>query len=333
MKKNNRKVMIITIVILVIITIGYFVKDDALMLFNKQLDSETKKVMKEKLSFVQIKNIVFSSDDLTDFKEQISYDNFKYDNLNYYKYFNEISDTSNDMVVNKANQYQKEKISLDMIKEFNENKSNLRQFKKVLEKGVYNEKKAIMIINPEDNITIANKFRYISNYIPQELVNIDDIPKLDKDEYLLTQDSANALIQMCEGIEKDFSNECGGLVLTSAYRNYKTQKEIYNSMLASNSKNKTYVNSPGCSEHQLGNTLDIMASNVKQEDYYKTKQYQWIQVNAYKYGFIIRYPKNKESVTYINFEPWHLRYVGKDLAKKLYNENITLEEYYNDIYK
>ena len=69
------------------------------------------------------------------------------------------------------------------------------------------------------------------------------------------------------------------------------------------------------------------SSNEKFED---TEQYKWLNENAYKYGFIIRYPKNKNNETGYKYESWHLRYVGKDLAKKLYNDGdwVTLEEYF-----
>lgn len=85
-----------------------------------------------------------------------------------------------------------------------------------------------------------------------------------------------------------------------------------------------YVSAPGTSEHQLGLAVDIVG------DYrYTTNQsaYRWLERNAYKYGFVKRYPKSKTSITHIKQEPWHYRYVGKKAALKMHQKNLCLEEY------
>ncbi|MDL2212140.1 M15 family metallopeptidase [Erysipelotrichaceae bacterium OttesenSCG-928-M19] len=333
MTKTRKRAIYGIVILVLLIIIGYVKTDDILMSFNKQLDQQTKKIMKEKLSTVQIKNIVFSKEDLTNFKEQIVYDDFKYDNLAYYQYFNQISQAKNDVVVKKANQYQIEKVSLEEIKEYNKDADQLKYFKYVLEKGAYDVKDAITVVNPEKDLTIASKYYYIHKYIPKDLVNVDDVPKLDDDEYLLTSETAQALQKMCQDMEEVNNKECGGLVLTSAYRSYKDQAKLYKSMININSSNKNVVNRAGSSEHQLGNSFDIMTSNVKQEDYYKTKQYQWVKKHAASYGFIIRYPEKKESITGITFEPWHLRYVGIKVAQEITNNSLTLEEYNEKYYE
>ena len=87
---------------------------------------------------------------------------------------------------------------------------------------------------------------------------------------------------------------------------------------------KDWVAEAGKSEHELGLALDINADTYFCSD---TDVYDWLAENAYKYGFILRYPLGKESVTGINYEPWHYRYVGIDNALKIYNQQITLEEY------
>lgn len=80
---------------------------------------------------------------------------------------------------------------------------------------------------------------------------------------------------------------------------------------------------PGTSEHELGIAIDINAVEESSSE----QVYSWLSENAYKYGFILRYPSGKESVTGIEYEPWHYRYVGKEAAKEIYNKQITLEEY------
>lgn len=87
---------------------------------------------------------------------------------------------------------------------------------------------------------------------------------------------------------------------------------------------KEWVAEPGKSEHELGIALDINADPAYSSDY---EVYDWLAQNAYKYGFILRYPQGKEYITGIDYEPWHYRYVGKETAVEIYNLQITLEEY------
>ena len=333
MTKRMRRLIFFIIIFILLVMIGYLKRDDILLSFNKQLDTKTKELMKEKLSTMEIKDIVFTKGDLSDFKEQIALDDFDYNNISYYRYFNEISKASNDLVVKKANQYEREEVSLTMIKNFNKTEANLKSFNNVLENGVFGVKDAVLVINPENKLTIANKDYYLNYYAPKQLVNVGDVPKLDDEKYLLTAETNAALTKMCNDIEKTNNEQCGNLVLTSAYRNYQDQRNLYLSMISSDEANKDYVNRPGTSEHQLGNTLDIMTSGVKQEDYDKTAQYRWIKANAAKYGFIIRYPENKEKITGIKFEPWHLRYVGIATAQDINAKNLTLEEYRETYFK
>jgi len=89
-----------------------------------------------------------------------------------------------------------------------------------------------------------------------------------------------------------------------------------------------------CSEHQTGLALDILCSGNTNMDISQSNEpgNKWMRANCYKYGFILRYPEGKESITGINFEPWHYRYVGKEAAKFLAKNNITLEEFYKVLY-
>ncbi len=90
------------------------------------------------------------------------------------------------------------------------------------------------------------------------------------------------------------------------------------------------TNPPGHSEHETGLALDIVAAGyaVLDESQAEKTEIQWLQKNAWRFGFILRYPKDKEEITGISYEPWHLRYVGKEAAKFLYENGLTLEEFY-----
>ena len=117
--------------------------------------------------------------------------------------------------------------------------------------------------------------------------------------------------------------------IQSGYRSYTYQDTIYNNYVARDGKimADTYSARAGHSEHQTGLCFDL---NTIDDSFANTDEGKWINDNAYLYGFIIRYPKNKENITGYQYESWHLRYVGKDLAKVLYNDGnwITIEEHF-----
>lgn len=127
------------------------------------------------------------------------------------------------------------------------------------------------------------------------------------------------------------------LEIESAYRSYDKQKIIYEETLKENDLvyvNK-YVAKPGYSEHQTGLAVDLAifknGDYLINDDFIKEKDIcNFIKENCYKFGFILRYPFGKEKITGYNYEPWHLRYVGNDLALYLKENNLTLEDYYEE---
>lgn len=124
------------------------------------------------------------------------------------------------------------------------------------------------------------------------------------------------------------------LIVDSAYRSGVYQQKVLDSVLKEKGEDAyKLVALPGTSEHQTGLAVDfayyengIYDDNVKEDD----KEAMWLKENAWKYGFILRYPKGKEDITGFNFEPWHFRFVGLELAKEIYTQDITLEEFYKN---
>ena len=119
------------------------------------------------------------------------------------------------------------------------------------------------------------------------------------------------------------------LKIGSAFRSYSYQEGLYNRRAKDNKKHADESTArPGHSEHQTGLCFDLSPIN---DSFINTPEGKWVDQNCYKYGFIIRYPKDKSNYTGFKYEPWHLRYVGKELAQKLYNNGswISLEEYFN----
>lgn len=119
------------------------------------------------------------------------------------------------------------------------------------------------------------------------------------------------------------------LWIQSGYRSYDRQNTIYNNYVNSDGRDNadTYSARPGHSEHQTGLAFDL---NTIDDSFAYTDEGKWVNDNCYRYGFILRYPKGKNSITGYIYESWHLRYVGVELAEKLYNNGdwLTLEEYY-----
>lgn len=124
------------------------------------------------------------------------------------------------------------------------------------------------------------------------------------------------------------------LTAFSTYRSYNYQVDLYNRYVERDGQAAAdrYSAKPGYSEHQTGLAFDIgevgQESHFARASFANTKGGQWLAGNAHNYGFILRYPQGKESVTGYMYEAWHYRYVGSDLAKKIYKQNATLEEYF-----
>lgn len=117
------------------------------------------------------------------------------------------------------------------------------------------------------------------------------------------------------------------LWILSSYRSYDDQEVIYNRYVAQDGREAadTYSSRPGHSDHQTGYTFDL---NSLEQDFQYDPAGQWLDKNCYKYGFIIRYPKGKDSSTGYMYEPWHVRYIGVDLATKVTQSGLSLEEYF-----
>lgn len=122
--------------------------------------------------------------------------------------------------------------------------------------------------------------------------------------------------------------------LASGYRSAQLQATYYNNYVRTSGQAEAdrYSARPGTSEHQTGLALDVASTDrvhYLEQAFGSDKGGVWLAQHAYEYGFIIRYPEGKESITGYLYEPWHLRFVGKDLAKELHKNNQTMEEFFN----
>ena len=121
------------------------------------------------------------------------------------------------------------------------------------------------------------------------------------------------------------------ITIVSAYRDYDYQDKLFQYYVKEKGLKYALKCSakPGHSEHQTGLAIDVMGSNGDYNLFEEAKEFNWMKNNAYKYGFILRYPKGKEKITGFKYEPWHYRYVGTNVSTYLYENNLTLEEYFS----
>lgn len=202
-------------------------------------------------------------------------------------------------------------------------------------KNKYSDKKCLKIYNKnKDLLILANKNNPLPDSYPPSLRYICN-GRLQASSCLY-----DGLVQMLA----DAKIQGYSYWIASAYRSYKKQQSLVNEDV------NTFVNQgmpyetaleevyketmpAGCSEHQTGLALDILCSGNTKMDASQMDEpgNQWLRKNCYKYGFILRYPENKCDITGINFEPWHFRYVGKEAAKYIMKNHITLEEFYKKL--
>ncbi len=192
-----------------------------------------------------------------------------------------------------------------------------------LDKEIYTD--TVQATNLNTNYVLVNKFNYLgSDYIPNNLELLDN--SYAKSGIYLVKEAKDMLEKLITAAKEDGLN----IRVTSAYRSYSYQVNLYNNYVKTDGEKlaDTYSARPGYSEHQTGLVVDVTRSFDNFNNFENTEEYKWMLEHASDYGFILRYPKDKEEITTYTFEAWHYRYVGVDLAKKIKESNLTFDEYY-----
>jgi D-alanyl-D-alanine carboxypeptidase len=174
-----------------------------------------------------------------------------------------------------------------------------------------------------NTLMLINKYNHIAkDFTPNNLVKVEEFAK---DGMQLVEECKNAFIKMA----RDAKEQGYNIRAISTYRTIEYQENLYNNYVKKDGINKadTYSARPTYSEHHTGLAIDIDNIKLSFNNFENTKEFAWMIDNAYKYGFILRYPKDSSITGYI-YEPWHYRYVGVDVARYIKNNNITFEEYY-----
>ena len=175
-------------------------------------------------------------------------------------------------------------------------------------------------------VLVNHEYTLSSNYEPEDLIK--PAVRNDSSAILMREDAAHALEELFAAANTDGMH----LIATSGYRSYDTQELIYQRKIkntGSVEKANLLVAIPGTSEHQLGLAMDLKCKTVQNlhPSFADSKEGQWIAAHAHEFGFIIRYKEEWTDITGYSYEPWHIRYVGKEHAQIIHELDIPLEEY------
>ena len=246
--------------------------------------------------------------------------------------FNLFNTNNKEIIVNSYNKFStfpfyKEELKDEYINY--QNKENLSDKKTILyvniglNKPFYTNVKEAKDLN---SITIlVNKYNYLKkDYVPNNLVILDEYAKPG---IRLNSEAYDKFKKMASDA---YLQDELKLRIVSAYRSFEYQENLYNKYLKFESQDKvdTYSARSGYSEHQTGLAIDIDNEIIEYNKFHLTREFAWMSNNAYKYGFILRYPLGKENITGYKYEPWHYRYVGEKIANYIHENDITYEEYY-----
>ncbi len=201
----------------------------------------------------------------------------------------------------------------------------------------------IMDMVPELVMMINKSMFLAKDFVPDDLVKLKSL-KLDKEgnntsggvrmvdgTWQLQRECAEALVELCDAARAEGHE----LYLKSGYRSYYKQAVMYENRIKKYGYDDGWVTKPGASDHQTGLGCDVVpkkwTDRGMNEDMANEPETQWMAEHCAEFGFILRYPSDKEDITKINYEPWHLRYVGKEAAAYIMENGLCLEEFYDQL--
>lgn len=296
---------------LLIIVIGFIAF--GVVYLNHRLNGNTitngDTTKEESKEVTYLKKLGYTCDDAKEISKNLSSDNIM--NLDkMYKHLSELSSIKYFHIENLdryEEYYNKEEKVEDVVMNVNIG----------LDKEFYSDVKVTS--DPYDILVLVNKYYALPSGIePKELVNIEG--------QQMTPEAADAMEKMVS----DMRNDGLDIILQSGYRSEDTQDYLYNRYASRDGVKEadTYSARPNHSEHQTGLAMDLSVDGTLSEEFENTKQFDWLNENAHKYGYILRYKKDKVYMTGYTYEPWHYRYVGVEVATIIKNEDLTFEEYY-----
>ncbi len=184
----------------------------------------------------------------------------------------------------------------------------------------------------DPNIFLVNKDTLLSdNYVADDIIE-SNLPFLS---HIVTTKLNKTVTEHATDMFNDAKLAGINLMGASGYRTHENQVNLFNTNVKNKGKEEAlkYSAPPGASEHETGFAIDIVSKDYTKLDsgFENTKAFTWLKENSHKYGFILRYPKDKVNITKYSYEPWHYRYVGTSHATKIMKNNLCLEEYLNNL--
>ena len=345
LKVKNLIVLIIAIAAIIIVSYLLFFKKDNNINNKKEETNYSEKSLKQ-INKLNIKKKI----DLNKYSKTLDVAIYSNDfNIDYVTYYEGVKYVDNDNIISYINTLASKGLAINEINEIFQNYLSYSNFEidnatrytayinknpkldkqdivtRVnlnLDKEFYTDTKRIE--KQDDMYVLVNKFNYLdTSYVPDNLK-----PLFNNTNIKMVSVAADGYEELVNAAKNDGIT----LVGTTAYRSASWQQSLYDNYVARDGKEAAdrYSARPGYSEHQLGYSVDLNDPNYSSKRL-SPSDYEWLKVNAYKYGFIIRYPENTEDITGYEEEDWHIRYVGLDVAKKIHELNITYDEYY-DLY-
>lgn len=315
---------------------------DELARYPYELTEEQREIVLEHLDTEQINYLVTQKIEPDQFLPFIEIDGFELENTLWYTRAMKTREEEATYIVNFINKYRSylEYGTLsDMLSNYSYNVLT-RFFDEGYEYGADIK----LIANPANRYTVLNNTLTLYTYEPSDLVAITSLPHDsivdDTNDIMVKKEVLKPLQELLEAAKEINKKAYGDMTITTGYLSYEDQITLLTS------KQKEYKEAfvlnwdlPGQSEYQLGYTVtlkpnekttssdDNTEEDKKQErEEIGKEQMAWLKENAYRYGFIVRYPKQKESITGKTYQPFTLRYVGKELAKYMYDEEKVMEE-------
>lgn len=343
--KIKRSMLIVALIALFIGCYAMMNKHyDELARYPHTLNEQQRELVLHHLNTDEINTLISWKIEPKEFLPYIEVDGFVLENTLWY---DEMANTtkekvSKEFIVAFINKY-KEQMNFNELQYLLANYS-YNELIRFFDEGDLYQKSARLIPNPSDIYTMIANRRTLYTYEPKDLVSIGSLPHSSivpkAYDILVKKEVLEPLQQLCKAAEVIDDQPCSGMRVVAGYLSYEDQVMLYEQALEEYDAEELskYWDAPGHSEYQLGYSLILLPNEIQPKVNHKEQekteakeelgreQEAWLKENAYKYGFIIRYPLGQEDITGKEHQPFALRYVGKELAKTIYEQDIALEK-------
>ena len=323
--KFFRMILVMTLTIFFVVCYYFQPKTNDPLAHYAYADNHNRKAIIDNLSTQEIDYIVDNDIKPDEFMSFMTDDNFIIQNTkDYYKLSQSISQSPN-LIVDYVN-LAKPKDAYDTYANY-ATKYALTDLIQWYQEGDKYAEGSVLVSDPDSLDLTLDGTHTIYRYEPSDLEEVTALTTTIASTIKLRKEANQALGKMCTLAKDELGGECGGLIGVSGYKSYDTQVTEYDQKLLIYGPTKVYryILFPGHNEEQTGLTIELSSSSLVNEVFAKSTQYQWLKDNAYKFGFILRYPADATYSTRMdNYN--QLRYVGIELANTIQQTNAPLEE-------